>query len=92
MFIGLWHIAEKTGQVLHSNLKYVTDYPYTVSFVIRRRMMIDGFYELAKDQRPPKSLYDKPNALKEWFERIFDSKGSKQTEFEFGANDDEIEE
>lgn len=43
-------------------------------------MQIDGYNELPKEQRPPKSIWDKPSELEEWFERIF-SGGAKQTEF-----------
>ncbi|MFH1290662.1 MAG: hypothetical protein ABIH92_04610 [Nanoarchaeota archaeon] len=65
----------------------VFDLPYTISFVIRKRMQIDGWMELPKDKRPPESIWDKPRDIEEWFDRVY---GDKQTEFSFNVN--EIEE
>lgn len=35
--------------------------------------------ELPKDKRPPRSIWDSPSELEEWFERIYST--DKQTEF-----------
>ena len=51
-------------------------------------MMIDGFNELPRDHKPPKSIYDKPSELKEWFDRIH---GDKQTEFKFNVKEEDVE-
>ncbi len=60
--------------------------PYTINYVIRRRMQIDSYLELPEDKKPPRDIWDKPNELKEWFERIFSSE-EKQTEFKLPVNE-----
>ena len=66
----------------------VFDLPYTLSFAIRKRMQIDSWMELPKEKRPPESIWDKPQEIDEWFDRIA---GDKQTEFNLNVNEDEIE-
>lgn len=51
-------------------------------------MQIDSFMELTKDKRPPKSLWDNPEKLEEWFDTIFDRKSSSTT---IDINLDEVE-
>ena len=46
--------------------------------------------ELPKDKRPPRSIWDKPSELEDWFDTVF-SEGEKQTEFELPVKDGEIE-
>jgi len=53
-------------------------------------MQIDSYMELPEDKRPPRSIWDKPSELNEWFERTF-SDGEKQTEFKLPVREDEIE-
>ncbi len=52
--------------------------------------MIESFNELPKEKRPPKSIWDKPSEIAEWFDRVYGD--NKQTEFEFNINDAEVEE
>ena len=40
-------------------------------------MQIDSYMELPKEKRPPKDIWDKPNALDHWFDRVFDRKSGK---------------
>jgi hypothetical protein len=68
----------------------VADYPHTISYVIRRRMQIDSYFELPEEKRPPRDIWDKPSELEEWFDRAF-SEGKKQTEFNIPVKDNEIE-
>ena len=84
----MWHIVKETKQPISKEFKDVKDLPYTLSYVIRRRMMIDGFNELPRDHKPPKSIFDKPSELKEWFDRIH---GDKQTEFKFNVKEEDVE-
>ena len=53
-------------------------------------MQIDSYLELPEDKRPPRSIWDKPSELEEWFDRAFSS-GEKQTEFSLPMREDEIE-
>lgn len=81
MFIAQWHIVKDSNFLLHESLRGISvmDYPHTITYAIRRRMQIDSYMEHPKDKRPPKSIWDKPSKLKEWFDRAYDR--DKQTEF-----------
>ena len=41
--------------------------------------MIDGFFELPKDKRPPENIWFDSDELETWFDRAFDK--DKDTEF-----------
>jgi len=88
---GMWHIAKNTHMPLHPTLKglAVYQFPYTISYAIRKRIQIDSFMELPKEKRPPKELWSKPKELEEWFDRVFDR--NTQTEFTFNIDEDELE-
>ena len=85
----MWRIVKDLKQPLHNSLRNLSiyDYPYTVGYVIKRRMLIDSFLELPKEKQPPKSIIDKPSELEEWFDRVYDT--DKQTEFNIPI--DEVE-
>jgi hypothetical protein len=40
-----------------------------MSYVVRRRHLIDNLQELPKEEQPPSSLYFDDMALEEWFNR-----------------------
>lgn len=48
------------------------DLPHTLTYAILYRERIDSFNELPKDKRPPRNLWDKPTALTEFLETIWD--------------------
>ena len=48
-------------------------------------MQIDSFMELPEEKRPPKSMWNEPDKLNDWFDRVFDRK--KQTEFNLTVDD-----
>jgi len=64
-----------------------------MSFIIRKRQQIDSLNELGKDKRPPESMIwdSEPEALEEWLDNIFDTKGKKQNEFELKIKPSDIE-
>ena len=46
--------------------------------------------ELPEEKRPPRSMWDKPSQLDEWFDRVYSS--DKQTDFQIPIPEDrEIE-
>jgi len=53
-------------------------------------MQLDSYLELPEEKRPPRSIWDKPSELDDWFKRVF-SDGEKQTEFNLPVKEDEIE-
>jgi hypothetical protein len=59
------------GQPIHHSLVGVSEYPYTISFAIRKRLQYDSFSELPKEKQPPDDIWDKPEELEEWFDKVF---------------------
>lgn len=56
------------------------DMPHTISYALIYRSRINSFYELPKNKRPPRNLWDKPAKLSEFFDEIFDTKGENKKE------------
>jgi hypothetical protein len=54
----LYRIANQFKQPLHESLKdlAVNDYPYTVQFVIHKRMQLESWLELPEEKQPPKDI------------------------------------
>lgn len=74
MFHGIVSISKNTGQPLHHSLKGVSEYPYTVSFAMRKRFIYDSYLELPEEKRPPDNMWDRPNEVRDWFDKVFDRK------------------
>ncbi len=53
-------------------------------------MQIDSYMELPEEKRPPRSIWDYPSQLDEWFENAF-SDGKKQNEFTLPIREDDVE-
>jgi len=85
----MWHIVQNSKSGLDNKVNSIDEYPYTISYLIRKRMQIDSWMELPKDKRPPEAIWDSPTDLEEWFDRVYDDKA--QTEFNVNYNDDEVE-
>ena len=64
--------------------------PYTISYVIRKRLQIDGYNELPKDKRPPNEMIwdGSPEELDDWMDTVFDRNKSQTVEFDI--SEDEI--
>lgn len=90
--MGAWRIVKEAKYPLHRTLKELStvDYPYTINFVIRRRMQIDSYMELPEEKRPPRSIWDYPSQIDDWFDTVFSS-GEKQSEFSIPVKEDDIE-
>lgn len=61
---------------LDPNLKELSDIPYTISYIIRKRQQIDNLNELPKEKRPPDSLIWEGTSeeLDDWLDKVFDKK------------------
>lgn len=66
------------------------DLPHTISFAIQYRERLNSFNELPKDKRPPRNLWDKPYALGNFLESIWDTKEKKSNNF-YQYDVDELE-
>lgn len=58
----------------------LTDIPYTISFVIRKRIQIDNLNELPKEKRPPEMMIwdGSSTELEDWIDRVYDRKKRKE--------------
>lgn len=81
-------IAKAMGQPIHRSLRGLSEYPYTISFALKKRLQYDSFLELPKEKQPPDNIWDNPEKLDEWFDEVFKTKGAKpQQETFFNIND-----
>jgi len=55
---------------LDKRLISIRDYPYTISFSIRKALQVDSFLELPKEKRPPESIWDNSAELEMWIENL----------------------
>ena len=55
------------------------DIPYTLSFVVRKRMQIDNLNEIPKDKKPPEDLIwdGAAEEIENWIEKVFKNKQDK---------------
>lgn len=57
---------------LDLELHTLRDVPYTISYVIRKRLQIDSLNELPKEKRPPDFILwsNNPEDLETWIEEV----------------------
>jgi len=61
---------------LDDKITKLTDIPYTISYVIRKRMQITSLNELPKDKRPPESIIwdGTSKEMDEWLDKVYNRK------------------
>ena len=64
------------GQPLDKSLRGILDFPYTISFCIKKALQIQSFYELPKDKIPPERIWFDEEALEEWFDALQDNRSA----------------
>jgi hypothetical protein len=64
------------GIPLDSKITNIEDVPYTISFVMRKRMQIDNLNELSKDKRPTDEMIfeGSSEALDKWLDKVLSGK------------------
>lgn len=57
---------------MHEDLPPVSELPWTINYVIRKRAQLDSYNELPRDKVPPDTMiwYGKPEDLEEWFDKV----------------------
>jgi len=81
---------------LHDALPPADELPWTISFVVRKRIQIDSYNELPKEKRPPDKLiwYGTSEDIEKWFDKVFSDNKKKDTtdpeEFVFIIDENEI--
>jgi hypothetical protein len=74
---------------LDVNINELTDIPYTISFVIRKRQQIDNLNELPKAKQPTdRIIWDGTSEeLEEWLEMVLNSRDNKPDGINLVIND-----
>ena len=86
----MWTVGKALQIPLDTNVKDLSKLPYTISYVIRKRVQEDNYSELPKEKRPPeKMVWDGTvSELDEWLDRVLDNK--HETEFDIEIDESEI--
>lgn len=76
---SIWAVARELKLPLDTWDK-VKELPYTISYVIRKRVQIDNMSQLPKEKRPPELiLWDSnPDKLDEWLDKVLGSDDKKK--------------
>jgi hypothetical protein len=66
---------------LDKKIKELIDIPYTISFVIKKRLQIDNLNELPREKRPPEALIwnGNPEDIENWIGRVMNRKSTEDT-------------
>ena len=78
----MWTLAKALQIPLDTQLTELRDIPYTISFVIKKRLQIDNLNQLPKEKRPPEwMIWDSPpEQIEEWIDKVFNRKKQEPTE------------
>jgi hypothetical protein len=79
---------------LHDGLPNAADeIPWTISYVMKKRMQIDGFNELPKEKRPPDNMiwYGDSDEIDKWFDKVFKRKQNPDEDVTLYIDPSEIE-
>lgn len=89
----MWSVSRALQVPLDPKLRDLTEIPYTISFIIRKRQQIDNLNELPKEKRPPEDMIwsGTPEEMDEWLEHVFDNRGKFKDKVEFKLNANDVE-
>ena len=90
---ALWSVAKTLKIPLDTRVEHLEDLPYTISFVIKKRMQIDSLNELPKEKRPSSKLIWEGNSeeLEDWLDRVLNPDKKKTNTLEFVIPESQIE-
>lgn len=90
---ALWSVAKTLKIPLDTRVEHLEDLPYTISFVVKKRMQIDNLMELPKEKRPSSKLIWEGSAedLEDWLEAVINPNKKKANTFEFVIPESQIE-
>ena len=76
---AVWAIISNIDIPLHENLPTADDMPWTISFVLRKRMQLDTYQQLPKEKQPPDEMiwWGTSEDIDEWFDKVYKRKGEK---------------
>jgi hypothetical protein len=75
---------------IDKRMNEISDLPYTISFVIRKRQQIDTFNELTKEKRPPEDMIwdGTSDDIENWLDKVI---GTNDYTSGISLSEDEIE-
>lgn len=84
-------MGSKLGIALDNKVKEIKDLPYTIAYVIKKRMQIDNLSELGKEKRPTEEMIweGTPEELESWLDRVI--RGKERKELEFIINEEDVD-
>jgi hypothetical protein len=84
-------VAKALQIPIDTKVTQLSDLPFTISYVARKRTQIDSLNELPKEKRPPERLIweGTTDDLDEWLDRVLYKR--EKPDFEFVIDDNEIE-
>lgn len=64
---------------LDENVKYLREIPYTLSFVIQKRIQIDNLNEIPKDKRPTETMIwiGTSKDIENWLDKVYKRSSGK---------------
>ena len=68
---------------LVTQIQQLEDFPYTVSYVVRKRQQVDNINELPEEKRPPELMVWDGNVddLNDWIDNALSGKQSTTADF-----------
>lgn len=72
-------LHKEGGIPLTKDLPNAEDFPHHITYAIAYRLQLNSFNDLPKEKRPPRNLWDKPYALGEYLENIWDDDADAST-------------
>ena len=90
----MWSCAKALQIPIDKRIEEIRHVPYTISFVMRKRMQIDSFNELPSEKRPPEKLVWEGTSedIDKWLDEVFERQGTKKGNgIDLLISDEEIE-
>jgi len=68
----MWSSSNSLQLPLDPSIKSSRELPYTISYVIRKRLQIDSLMELPKEKRPPDNILwsNGSKKLEQWLDNV----------------------
>lgn len=78
----MWSVAKALQVPLDESITHLDEIPYTISFVLRKRIQVDSLNELPKEKRPPEMMIWDGSAeeIDDWLERVYKRKDGDKSE------------
>ena len=78
----MWEIAKALQIPLDNKVTTLTELPYTISYVIRKRLQVSSLQEMPKDKRVPEmTIWDgSAEEIEEWIKKNIRKGGRKKVE------------